>query len=74
MARNPYRQFIELQPSRTQQVVTVIAVDGGVCTVQLPGGGVFKAFGQAALDDQVFVRDGVIDGAAPSLPYGELEI
>lgn len=65
---NIYRQFIDLLPKRPLQVATVVAVDGSAVTVQLPGGGLLQVRGDALLGDQVFVRDGVIEGAAPALP------
>ena len=71
---NIYRQFLDLLPARPLQVGTVIAVDGSAATVQLPGGGLLQVRGSAAVDDQVFVRDGVIEGIAPSLPVVTAEI
>lgn len=74
MAKNIYRTFLDLLPSRDLQVGTVIAIDGGVATVELPGGGVLTVRGEAAVDDQVFVRDGVIEAPAPNLSIVEIEI
>ena len=65
---NIYRQFLDLLPARPLQVATVIAASGGMCTVQLPGGGILQVRGEAAVAAQVFVRDGVIEGEAPALP------
>ena len=74
MARNVFRQFIDLLPARPLQVGTVIATDGDVSTVELPGGGVLRARGAEALGAKVFVRDGVIEGVAPSLLIEVIEI
>lgn len=74
MARNVFRQFLDLLPARPLQVATVTHVDADVCTLELPGGGVLQARGTAAVDDQVFVRDGVIEGAAPALTIVAIEI
>ena len=74
MSRNVFRQFIDLLPARPLQVGTVIATDGDVSTVELPGGGVLRARGAEALGAKVFVRDGVIEGVAPSLPIEVSEI
>lgn len=74
MAKNIYRTFLDLLPSRDLQVGTVIAIDGGVATVELPGGGVLTVRGEASVDDQVFVRDGVIEAPAPNLSIVEIEI
>lgn len=71
---NLYHQFLALLPPRPLQVGTVTAVAGQLCTVQLPGGGVVQARGQAAVADQVFVRDGVIEGEAPALAVVQIEI
>lgn len=71
---NIYRQFLDLLPPRPLQVATVLAVIDGACTVQLPGGGVFQARGTATVGQQVFVRDGLIEGVAPDLPVVTAEV
>ena len=73
MLRNPYRVFIDLLPARPLQVGTVAAVDGDVATITMPGGGTLQARGQATAGQRVFVRDGVIEGEAPTLTYVEGE-
>ena len=73
MLRNPYRVFIDLLPARPLQVGTVSAVAGGVATITMPGGGTLQARGQATVGQRVFVRDGVIEGEAPTLTYVECE-
>jgi len=42
--------------------------------VQLPGGGVLQARGAAVVGDHVFVRDGLIEGLAPSLPIVSIDV
>lgn len=71
---NLYRQFLDLLPPRPLQVGTVTATDGSTCTIQLPGGGVLQARGTATVGQQVFTRDGVIEGAAPALTVVSIEI
>ena len=71
---NIYRQFLDLIPARPLQVGAVTAVSGNTCTVELPGGGLLQARGTAAVNDQVFVRDGVIEGQAPALTLVVIEI
>lgn len=71
---NLYHQFLALLPPRPLQVGTVTAVAGQLCTVQLPGGGVLQARGDAAVSDRVFVRDGLIEGLAPALTVVTIEI
>lgn len=70
---NIYRQFLDLLPKRPLQSGEVTAVDAGVATIMLPGGGVIQARGQATVGQRVFVRDGVIEGPAPALTYVEGE-
>lgn len=69
MLSNPYSRWLALQAPKPRQVGTVIAVDGDVATVELPGGGRLQAVGQVTLGDRVFVRDGLIEGEAPTLTY-----
>lgn len=71
---NLYHQFLALLPPRPLQVGTVTAVAGQLCTVQLPGGGVLQARGDAAVTDRVFVRDGLIEGLAPALTVVAIDI
>ena len=74
MLRNPYRVFMDLLPARPLQVGTVAAVDGDVATITMPGGGTLQARGQATVGQRVFVRDGVIEGVAPSLTIEVIEV
>lgn len=74
MQRNIYRVFLELLPARPLQVGTIVALEGNVATVELPGGGLITARGTGAVDDTVFVRDGAIEGEAPSLPVEVIDI
>ena len=67
MASNFYKALLDVLPQRPLQVGDVLSVSSGVCTVELPGGGIVRARGDASVSDRVFVRDGVIEGAAPSL-------
>lgn len=70
---NIYRQFLDLIPARPLEVGEVIAISGGVATIELPGGGIIQARGQATVTQWVFVRDGNIEGTAPTLTYVEGE-
>ena len=72
--RNPYKILRDLLPQAPLQVGVVLSVDGGVATVELPGGGQVQARGDAGVGDRVFVRDGVIEGAAPALPVEVIEV
>lgn len=68
MSSNPYRALLSLLPARPRQVGDVTAVAGGVATITLPGGGETQAVGTASVGDRVFIRDGLIEGPAPTLP------
>ena len=71
---NLYEQFCRLLPDPPLQVGIVTEVASGILTVALPGGGRIRARGSAALGAQVFVRDGVVEGGAPSLTLEIIEI
>jgi hypothetical protein len=71
---NLYQQFRSLIPDPPLQVGTVIATNGGVATVQMPGGGLLKARGTALVGQKVFARDGVIEAIAPNLTLEIIEI
>ena len=72
--RNPYRQLLDVLPQRPLQVGDVLQMSNGVAIVELPGGGRLTARGDATAGQRVFVRDGVIEGAAPSLPIEIIEV
>jgi hypothetical protein len=71
---NLYHQFRALLPDPPLQVGTVIAVSGGVVTVQMPGGGLLKARGDALVGQKVFVRDAVVEAIAPNLTLEIIDI
>lgn len=74
MLRNPYRVFLDMLPARPLEVGTVLAVAGDVVTIELPGGGRLQARGQTGIGTRVFVRDGLIEGEAPTLTYISAEV
>ena len=71
---NLFKQFLDLLPPRPLKVGTVQSIYSGIATIELPGGGVLQARGEAAQGQRVFVRDGLIEGPAPELDYIEGEI
>ncbi len=71
---NLFTEFKRLIPSAPLLVGTITAVDVGGATVELPDGATIRARGEGAVDDVVFVRDGLIEGQAPSLSVVEIEI
>lgn len=74
MSTNPYKLLRDLLPSPQLQVGTVQYVNNGVCTLELPGGGIAQARGTAAVGSKVYFRDGAIEGAAPTLPVEIIEV
>ncbi len=73
MLRNPYKILRDLMPDPSLQVGDIVSAANGVATVQLPGGGLVQARG-TIISGRVFVRDGAIEGAAPSLPIEVIEV
>ena len=71
---NVYEQFRQLLPDAPLQVGVVTEVGAGVITVQLPGGGLIRVRGSAALGQKVFVRDGVLEAIASDLTLEIIEI
>lgn len=74
MFRNPFKALKDLLPEPPLQVGTVLSVTDEVAVVELPGGGTLTARGAVAVDDVVFVRNGVIEGLAPTLSIELVEI
>ena len=71
---NLFKQFLDLLPPRPLEVGTVQSIYSGIATIELPGGGVLQVRGDAAVSDRVFVRDGLIESQAPSLPIVVIEV
>lgn len=75
MSTNLYSLFKKLLPSSPLQVGTISSFSNGVATVTLPGGGTTQARGaDVSVGQKVFIRDGVIEGAAPNLPTEIIEV
>ena len=60
--------------ARNAASIALADTGAGVATVQPPGGATIRARGQAAVADVVFVRDGVIEGPAPSLTLVTIDV
>lgn len=71
---NPYKRLLGLLPANPLQVGDVVAVDNGVATLQMPGGGQVTVRGAATFGDRVFFRDGVIEGPAPTLTFVTVDV
>ena len=63
-----------LKNNCNSKVGTVLDTEGAVATIELPGGGVLRARGDALVGQRVFVRDGLIEGPAPELEWIEGEV
>jgi len=74
MSYNPYKRLLGLLPQRPLMIGTVVAYADGTATVQLPGGAQVQARGETTVGAQVYVRDGAIEGPAPSLTTVVIEI
>lgn len=74
---NLYRALRELLPEAPLQVATVADVQGaeGTCTITWPGGSQQRVRGTSVGTGQLaFVRNGVIEGTAPSLTLETIEV
>lgn len=74
MSANLFVLFRKLLPSYPLQVGEVVARDGDTATVELPGGGRLTARGSGSVGTKVFVRNGAIEGAAPSLTIETIDV
>lgn len=72
---NLWRQFQDLLPTSVTLIGTVVATHADhTVSVQLLDGGLLRAAGTAAEGTRVFVRDGRLEGVAPSLPLEVIDI
>jgi hypothetical protein len=74
---NLFKRLIELLPADALLLGTVTAVHtDGTVTVTFPGGGAQRLRDPlgSTLNSQVFVQGNVVQGAAPNLPFYELEV
>ncbi len=71
---NLFTEFKRLIPDAPLLVGTITASADNVATIALPDGGVLTARGGGAVDDVVFVRGGMIEGAAPGLEAVLIEV
>lgn len=68
--RNPYTRLLNALPKYPKLLGTVVLVEDGSVMVELLGGGIVRATGTAALSDNVFVRNGLLESVAPAMPTG----
>jgi hypothetical protein len=76
MTTNAFRQLLDLLPQTPLTIATVVSQHADVtCTVDYPGGSQVRVRGDGfATSSKVFVRDGVIEGLAPSLTAITVEV
>lgn len=71
---NPLSDFRALFPPPPLLVGDVVSVDGHVVRVELPDGATITSRGAATVGQRVFVRDGLIEGPAPTLTVVIIEV
>jgi len=74
MSTNLYSLFRRLIPVAALQVGDVLSIANGEAIISLPQSGQIRARGTAEVGDRVWVRDGLIEGLAPTLPIEVGEI
>jgi hypothetical protein len=71
---NPYRALITLLDLPPLLVGEVVSISDGIATIQLPGGGIAQARGEATVGNNVYFRDGAIEGVAPALTIEVIDV
>ena len=72
---NIFAKFQQLIPSSPTVVGTVSHLHtNGTCSVTMPGDGTMRVIGEVAVGKKVFIKEGVVQGEAPDLPFYELEV
>lgn len=71
---NPLQSLRQLFAGPPQQLGQVVAIDGNLSTLELPGGGQIKARGAATVGQYVFEQGGLILGDGPTLTIDVIQI
>jgi hypothetical protein len=74
---NLYRALMELLPESPLQVATVVDINitQGTSTITWPGGDLQTVRGTSvSIGSNAFVRNGIIEGAAPNLTFETIEV
>ncbi len=69
---NLFTEFKKLVPDAPLLVGKIDSIADGVAVIELPDGSILNARGSGAVDDVVFVRNGLIEGPAPALTVVEI--
>jgi hypothetical protein len=71
---NLFRAFEKLLPRRPLEMGVVRGIGEDGLRVELMSGAEVRARGEASIGSRVFVRDGVCEGPAPTLPVLYVEV
>ncbi|MCW8918978.1 MAG: hypothetical protein OQL08_09215 [Gammaproteobacteria bacterium] len=73
---NRWARFRSLIPGSPTMLgeITVTDASTGTVTASLLGGGTIRARGAGNVGDKIYIRDGVVQGQAPSLPSYAIEV
>lgn len=71
---NLLAEFKSLLPGAPLLAGEVTAIADNIATIELPDGATLTARGTTTVGQRVFVRDGVIEGQAPTLTTVLIEI
>lgn len=71
---NAFADLIAVLPKERRHVGEVIAIENGVATIELPGGGILRARGAATVGNFVFVRGGAIEAVTQAYAVVAIEI
>ena len=71
---NLYKLLRSFVPESPLQIGTILSSANQSTRVELPGGGIVEVRGSGAVNDKVFIRNGRIEGPAPSLAQVTIDI
>lgn len=71
---NPYKLLKDLLPDPPLLIGEVMDFANGTAIVELPDGSTVQARGDTTVGAKVFVKDGAIEGVAPSLTVEIIEV
>lgn len=71
---NLYTAFRRLIPDAPVLVGNVASSGGGAVVVTLPGGSTLQVRGSATVGSNVFIRNGAVEGPAPSFTPITIEV
>lgn len=72
--KNLYKRFSDLTGRSLRTVGTCVSSANGESVLQYPGGALVRVQGEGTPEQRYFVRDGALDGEAPTLVGLEIEV